>query len=1053
MKKRKFSLNTIFAGMSSLCVMASALPIGSAIPAAAESDVYGDANLDGQLSISDAVMIMSHASNPDKTPLINEDICDVYNRGDGVDSMDSLSVQKRLTNIVSELPESYMGEQKPDENSDAAYIHLQNTSISVEGDNAEVNGTTVTITASGEYYIDGTLENGQIAVNVPDETVDAETVKIFLNGVNITGASAPAIYVNNAENTSINLVEGTTNTVSDGTVAYADDYLDNAVIHAKDDITIKGNGILEVTAHTQNAVHCNNDLKINGGTINIITETGDALRGKTSVTVKDGNINIDSAGDGIKSTKGNVSITGGTVAVKAGNDAVQAETSIDISGGNITASGDRGLTSVTGVNITGGTVTATATDNQAELVTSTQGTMLLNCIDDASNTDGCWKKSNSIAVSDSVTASPLKKFKYVLISDASIKSGSSYTLTNTGTSTAVTHTNDSSTAFDMNSEVTTFEAVNLASSSTSETPAASSYTITLSGADILTNAPEDTAVSANGAVTITKPGIFEVSGTGSQVQIIVDVDKTTYPEGLVELDLMGADITNTSTSPIYVAQIGDECQIVAKKGYTNTITDGTSYTNADGKMGAIYSCDDLKIKGTGTLTVNGNGEDAIVSKNDIKIYNGTIIVNSADDGIRGKDSVTIGNDTDIDFSSLNITVNSKNGDGIKSTETDTTTGKGFITINGGTMDITAYSDGFHASQLLNVNNGDIKITTTCPATASSGGSQGGWGGPGGGMGGPGESSSTSTEVSAKGLKAGCTDDTTNTTIEGTINIVGGNMNITTTDDSIHATDINISGGDITASSGDDGVHADDVLTITNGSINITESYEGLEAADIEVKGGNIHVVSSDDGFNAAGGTDGSGNNNQGGWGGGSFSSSTGTLNISGGYMFVRAEGDGVDSNGDLTISGGTVIVCGPTSGGNGMFDKGDGNYTLNFTGGTIFAIGTSDMMETPTYSGGTYLMANNNVNASTGSIISAADSNGNVIAALKVPDDINSAQAIQFYSSNADSSIGLYSGGTYSGTLNEDGYGEGGTISGASSINTSSSGNTGGWGGRSAFRF
>ena len=86
---------------------------------------------------------------------------------------------------------------------------------------------------------------------------------------------------------------------------------------------------------------------------------------------------------------------------------------------------------------------------------------------------------------------------------------------------------------------------------------------------------------------------------------------------------------------------------------------------------AIYSKDDLTLKGKGTLIVNGNYQDAIVSKDDIKINNGTIQVTAADDGIRGKDSVTIGNSSDTDFSNLNITIEAKGGDGIKSTQTDT----------------------------------------------------------------------------------------------------------------------------------------------------------------------------------------------------------------------------------------------------------------------------------------------------------------------------------------------------------------------------------------------
>ncbi len=549
------------------------------------------------------------------------------------------------------------------------------------------------------------------------------------------------------------------------------------------------------------------------------------------------------------------------------------------------------------------------------------------------------------------------------------------------------------------------------------------YTITLSDSGITTTAGADIATVSNNVITITQPAIFEVSGEMSEGQIVVNVDKTAYPDGVVELDLLGVNLKNTSDSPIYVASIGDECQIVAKKGYENTISDGTSYTNADGKMGAIYSCDDLKIKGSGTLTVNGNCEDGIVSKNDLKIYNGTVIVNAVDDAIRGKDSVTIGNADDTSFDKLNVTVKSTSGDGIKSTETDTTTGKGYITVNGGTVDITAYSDGFHASQLLNINGGDINIETTCPANSSSGGNMGGGGFPGGGG-----STSTSTDTSAKGLKAGCTDDTTSTTIEGTINIAGGNITINSTDDSVHATDINISGGNIQASSGDDGVHADDVLTITDGIINITKSYEGLEAYDIEIKGGNIHVVSSDDGFNAAGGNDSSGNSNSGGWnpgGGWGGSSSTGTLNISGGYMYVRAEGDGLDSNGNLTISGGTVIVCGPTRGGNGIFDKGDGNYTLTFSGGTVFGIGTSDMMETPTTSNGKYT-SSTNMSLQAGTLIFAKDGN-NVVSVLTVPSDMNMTGAVQFYSDRASSNIQISSGGTYDGYLNSDGYGDGST--------------------------
>ncbi|WP_294445272.1 carbohydrate-binding domain-containing protein, partial [Ruminococcus flavefaciens] len=81
----------------------------------------------------------------------------------------------------------------------------------------------------------------------------------------MTGKSAPAILVTNAENTSINIVDGTENTITDGETAYAGDFAKAALIEAKDDITIKGgekgDGVLNITANVQDAISCNNDIK------------------------------------------------------------------------------------------------------------------------------------------------------------------------------------------------------------------------------------------------------------------------------------------------------------------------------------------------------------------------------------------------------------------------------------------------------------------------------------------------------------------------------------------------------------------------------------------------------------------------------------------------------------------------------------------------------------------------------------------------------------------------------------------------------------------------
>ena len=727
---KRHSVKKMLAGISSVCMIAAAsVPLAPAAVMAADTDIiYGDANCDGITNMADAVLIMQSVSNADKYQLTadGENNADVFNRGDGITNKDALAIQKYKLGLLDKLPESVM--DAPDPKTDAVYIHLNGTSISVEGDSSgytAVSGSTVTITHSGEYYIDGTLEDGQIDVNVPDETADAETVKLFLNGVNITGRTAPAIRVSNAENTSINLVDDTENFISDGDTPYTDasgTATGEAVIDAKDDITIKGgeksNGILNLTANIHNAVECNNDIKLTGGVINInavnATDKNNAINGKTSVTVKGAEINIDAEGDGIKSSKGSVTFAGGYTSVKAGNDAVQANAVIEVTDGTLIAGGDRGLTAVTGINITNGNVYATATDYQVDtllLSDTTRTTVLLNCIDDPSNeNDGMWKKANTISAGADSKIAFTKKYKYVLISDSAINGAKSCYFTNVGTGAQVTHTDGTQTQFQLGL-VSVFDNVDPSGSMITPpmpTPSDNDYTITLSGSDIQTNAPADVASVSGGVLTISKEGVFALSGTGTGSQIVVDVDKTAYPDSVVELDLMGVDMTNTSTAPIFVNSIGDEVQIVAKSGTVNTISDGTShtqtYTDSDGSSntveGAVFARDDIKFKGTGTLTVNGNQDDAIVCKNDIKIYNGNITVNAVDDGIRGKDSVTIGDDAKsdgsaVDYSSLKLTVKTSGGDGIKSTAADTAADKsyGIVTINGGTVDITSYADG------------------------------------------------------------------------------------------------------------------------------------------------------------------------------------------------------------------------------------------------------------------------------------------------------------------------------------------------------------------------
>ncbi|MBR4510644.1 MAG: carbohydrate binding domain-containing protein [Ruminococcus sp.] len=70
---------------------------------------YGDVNLDGSVSVADAVAILQYLGNKDKYSLSAEAKAnaDVYNNGDGITAYDALTIQKYDAGLVTKLPASY----------------------------------------------------------------------------------------------------------------------------------------------------------------------------------------------------------------------------------------------------------------------------------------------------------------------------------------------------------------------------------------------------------------------------------------------------------------------------------------------------------------------------------------------------------------------------------------------------------------------------------------------------------------------------------------------------------------------------------------------------------------------------------------------------------------------------------------------------------------------------------------------------------------------------------------------------------------------------------
>lgn len=440
---------------------------------------------------------------------------------------------------------------------------------------------------------------------------------------------------------------------------------------------------------------------------------------------------------------------------------------------------------------------------------------------------------------------------------------------------------------------------------------------------------------------------------------------------------------------------GDESIKFTKKAGTITVTAGGDAIKTDAIDSETLELDTgSSYLPKGTITVNG----------------GTFDLNAGGDGIQADYGFISANSPVITINSVTegIKVNTTPVDAwyyTDDTSTTTATIEGFIQIDGGTFNITSNEDGIKAADYVNITGGTINIVSALDGiqsgvdftdasgdTAYTNGDLTITGGTfdittNGGSG------SSETENSCKGIKA----------IDA-LAISGGDFTLNCCDDAIHSNyTVSITGGTFEIATGDDGVHADYWLTMgtENGAdddytMNISTSYEALEGSVIEYLSGTTTLYATDDGINAAGdyeengtyhestssgsSTSPTGGNqpgggpggggrpgNPGGGGGGQNpgmddSSDYGMLYIKGGKLYLVAKGDGLDSNGSILMSDGVVVVNGTTSGGNGVFDKGDNSSDyFQVTGGTLVGFGTTDMKVTPTVSGQGYLSTTTSV--------------------------------------------------------------------------------------------
>lgn len=528
---------------------------------------------------------------------------------------------------------------------------------------------------------------------------------------------------------------------------------------------------------------------------------------------------------------------------------------------------------------------------------------------------------------------------------------------------------------------------------------ADNYKTEITGEFSITSTDGSTITQNDSVYTITQAGEYTVTGLLSEGQIVVNADYNAE----ITIVLNGTSITCSNGSPIYIKN-ADNVKIKSEENTYNCIVDAraeaddnSDNSSSENGNAAIYAACDLKLVGKGALSVTGNYNNGIQSKDDISIKNVTIKVNAVNNAIKGNDEVAI--------ESGEIIAISRKGDGIKTSNSSLSTKgkqKGNVIISGGNIDIYAACDGIYAAYGVDVSgDGNLNIYTDtysdyseAVAAVNSGSSANSSGSsistpdssassPSSSNQNQGSSSKSSSNATMMTYITTANTDNQNNSRVGTppdMNNAQNNGNMGNPPDMNNSSSNsgnnpdmkgnfggrnraangmpgnNSSGNSSKKSYSTKGIKADSEINISGTAINISSTDDGIHANSdsgvletgedgkgiISISGGTITISTGDDGIHAdkeLNITDGYIN---------VLTSYEGleaiTINISGGQSFVYAADDGINAcTGDgtstplINITGGYVDV----TTGSGDTDGIDSNGSYTQSGGMVFVKGGS----------------------------------------------------------------------------------------------------------------
>ncbi len=403
---------------------------------------------------------------------------------------------------------------------------------------------------------------------------------------------------------------------------------------------------------------------------------------------------------------------------------------------------------------------------------------------------------------------------------------------------------------------------------------ASATIVTLSGGDA--QIVGSGAALSGGYLTVSAEGTYILRGEFSGAVVVEAPD-----DAKVQLVLDGASVT-ASSGPALLVRAADKVFLTLAQGTENSLADSAAYAvsgDDENVDAAIFSRADLTINGEGTLAVTGSYKHGIVSKDDLVVTGGSILIKSVAVAMSGKDCVKISGGT---FALEAGTA------GIKSENEEE--GLGYVYICGGAFTIDAGGKGVMGYAALEIADGTLAITSGDDALHTNG----------------------SMAIAGGTLTLSTGDDGIHA--DGDVSISGGTLDIAESYEGIEGANIAVSGGYVSVVSRDDGFNAAGGADASGmGGAFGNDMFAGSGDYSLVISGGNIYVDASGDGLD-----------------------SNGSLTVSGGVTLVSGpvnDGNGaIDYMAGGAITGGVVIAAGSSGMAQSFAQEGSAQCSLLVNG-------------------------------------------------------------------------------------------------------------------------